>query len=159
MRLTPCGCVWLRAYVPKNVPTLRRTAVALAAPCTPLHNHVLDGGRCWPRRRTDARPAKQAIAKKEIKMASGKSSLKKSCSLLSLWLMAVLSVGLIGCQDTPTDVTDAPVQLAVGGASVAAGFDSSSLTPCTDRTTTEPDTIGIGRCHRIRPCGRISSES
>lgn len=56
-------------------------------------------------------------------MASGKRIPQKPCSSLSLSVMAVLSVGIIGCQDTPTDVTDAPVQLAVGSASVAAPAD------------------------------------
>ncbi len=76
------------------------------------------------RRRTDARSVKQTIAKKEINMPSGKRISQKPCSSLSLSLMAVLTAGIIGCQDTPTGVTDAPVQLAVGSASVAAPADA-----------------------------------
>ncbi len=54
MRLTPCGCVWLLAYVPKNVLTdLLHRCNSLAAPCTSLHVSVLDGGRnAGPRRRS-----------------------------------------------------------------------------------------------------------
>ena len=56
-------------------------------------------------------------------MASGKRIPQKPCSSLSLSLMAVLSVGIVGCQDPPTGVTGSKLQLSVVNASGAPAAD------------------------------------